>query len=172
MKRTIWVAVIAGPLLALLAFGLRGNPDAVASPLLNKPAPSFTLHTLDGRTLSLAALRGRPVVLNFWASWCPSCKTEHAALRDAWRRYRTRVQFVGVLFQDSRAGARQYMLQHGGHWPSAQDPDQNVAINYGVAGPPETYFIDRSGIVRFKVLGPVSTGVLRRDIRQLLEMKR
>jgi cytochrome c biogenesis protein CcmG, thiol:disulfide interchange protein DsbE len=172
MRRAMWVAVIAGPLLALLAFGLRGNPNAAASPLLNKPAPNFSLRTLDDRTLSLAALRGRPVVLNFWASWCPSCKIEHAALRDAWRRYRTSVQFVGVLFQDTRESARQYMVQHGGQWPSGQDPDQRVAIDYGVAGPPETYFVDRRGIVRFKVIGPVSRDVLYRDIRKLVRMRR
>lgn len=169
MKRTIWVATIAVPLLALLAFGLRGNPNADASPLLNRPAPDFTLRTLDDRAFSLKALRGRPVIVNFWATWCPSCRVEHAALRDAWHRYRTKIQFVGVLFKDTASGARQYMVQHGGNWPSVQDPDQRVAINYGVAGPPETYFIDRRGIVRFKVVGPLNPTVLNREIPRLLD---
>lgn len=172
MKRAIWVAAIAGPLLALLVFGLRGNPNAVASPLLNKPTPNFTLQTINGRTLSLAALRGRPVVLNFWASWCPSCKEEHASLRNAWRRYGNQVQFVGVLFQDTRDGARRYMSRYGGRWPSVEDPDQHVAIGYGVAGPPETYFIDRRGVLRSKVVGPLTESVLRRDISHLLGVKR
>jgi cytochrome c biogenesis protein CcmG/thiol:disulfide interchange protein DsbE len=168
MRRGIWAAVAAAPLLALLAFGLRGNPDAVASPLLNRPAPQFTLRSLEGKALSLATLRGRPVVLNFWAPWCVSCKVEHPALRAAWRRYRNRVQFVGILFQDNPAGARGYTTQYGGRWPSAQDPGQQVAIAYGVAGPPETYFIDSRGIVRFKVVGPLTTRTLNRDIHALL----
>ena len=170
MKRAIWAAAVAIPLLALLAFGLGRDPNAAASPLLNRPAPTFTLRTLDDGAISLAALRGRPVVLNFWASWCPSCKAEHAALRDAWRQYRPKIQFVGVLFQDSSDGARRYMAQYGGHWPSVQDPDQQVAIGYGVAGPPETFFIDRHGIVRFKVVGPVSSAMLTRYIPRLLRM--
>jgi cytochrome c biogenesis protein CcmG, thiol:disulfide interchange protein DsbE len=168
MKQVVWALAIGAPLLALLAFGLRGNPSAVASPLLNKPAPNYTLQTLDGRPFSLAALRGRPIVLNFWASWCPSCRVEHAALRNAWRRYGTRVQFAGVLFQDTPGSARTFMTQYGGEWPSLQDPDQDAAIGYGVAGPPETYFIDRHGIVRFKVVGPLSRNVLERDISRLL----
>lgn len=170
MKRGIWAVAVAAPLLALLAFGLRGNPSANASPLLNKPAPDFTLQTLDGRPFSLAARRGRPIVLNFWASWCPSCRVEHAALRSAWRRYRTTVQFAGILFQDAPSSARTFMAQYGGKWPSLQDPDQGAAIGYGVAGPPETYFIDRHGFVRFKVVGPLSQTVLERDISRLLRM--
>jgi cytochrome c biogenesis protein CcmG/thiol:disulfide interchange protein DsbE len=129
------------------------------------------LRTLSGREVSLSALRGRPVVLNFWASWCVSCKAEHPYLLDAWRHYASQVGFVGVLFQDTSDGARSYMRQYGGGWPSLQDPDQSVAIGYGVAGPPETFFIDRRGIVRFKVVGPLTPDVLRREIERLLETR-
>src|SRR5579859_6746110 len=106
-KRALWSLVVAVPLVALLAFGFQRNPDAVASPLIDKPAPSFQLHTIDGRTLSLASLRGRPVVLNFWASWCTACIDEHPLLLSAWRIYRQRgVEFVGVVYNDTAGDAR------------------------------------------------------------------
>lgn len=169
MRRVIVAAAVSLPLLALLAFGLRGNPHADATPLLNQPAPPLALRTLDGHPLSLVSLRGKPVVLNFWASWCPSCKDEHAALLSAWRRYGTRVRFVGVLFSDSPAAARHYMVRHGGRWPSLRDPGQEAAIGYGVAGPPESFFIDRRGVIRAKVVGPLSPAVLKRDIGRIVE---
>jgi cytochrome c biogenesis protein CcmG/thiol:disulfide interchange protein DsbE len=168
VKRLAWLAVIVVPVLALLAFGLRRDPNAEASPLLNKPAPSFTLRALDGREVSLSALRGRPVVLNFWASWCVSCRAEHSVLLQAWRQYRSRVNFVGVLFQDTSSDARGYMRQLGGGWPSVEDPTQNTAIGYGVAGPPETFLIDRHGVVRFKAVGPLAAGTLQRQLTVLL----
>jgi cytochrome c biogenesis protein CcmG/thiol:disulfide interchange protein DsbE len=162
------MAVIVVPLLALLAFGLRRDPNAEASPLLNKPAPSFTLRTLDGREISLSALRGRPVVLNFWASWCVSCRAEHSVLLQAWRQYRSRVNFIGVLFQDTSSDARSYMRQLGGGWQSLVDPNQNTAIGYGVAGPPETFLVDRHGVVRFKTVGPLAADTLQHQLATLL----
>lgn len=169
MKRVIWVAIIAAPLLGLLAFGLRQNPDAVASPLLGKPAPAFAARTLDGQRISLSHLRGTPVVLNFWASWCAACRTEHPYLLRAWRQYGGQVRFLGVLFEDSAASAEDTMRQLGGGWSTMRDPDQSIAIGYGVAGPPETFFIDRHGVVRRKVVGPLTAAGLRLGIRTILE---
>lgn len=173
MKRALWALVVAVPLVALLASGFGRDPNAIASPLLNKPAPTFSLRTLDGRHLSLAALRGRPVVLNFWASWCPPCKDEQPNLVQAWNQYGSRgVQFVGVEFKDTAPDARAFLRQYGGSWPTLQDPGQQIAIDYGVAGPPETFFIDRKGIVRYKAIGPLSLDLLSRQIERLLRTTR
>jgi cytochrome c biogenesis protein CcmG/thiol:disulfide interchange protein DsbE len=169
MRRALWSLVIAVPVVLLLASGFGRDPGVVASPLLNRPAPSFALRTVEGTTLSLRALRGRPLVLNFWASWCPACKAEHGYLLTAYRRYRRAgVAFVGVLFQDQGSDARAFQRQYGGSWPILEDPGTRTALDYGVAGPPETFFIDRRGIVRYKSTGPVTPQILAAEIPRLL----
>ncbi|HEX8919117.1 MAG TPA: redoxin domain-containing protein [Chloroflexota bacterium] len=168
-KRALWSLVIAVPLVALLAFGFQRNPDAVASPLIDKPAPTFQLHTIDGRTLSLASLRGHPVVLNFWASWCTACIDEHPMLISAWHTYQRRgVEFVGVVYDDTAGDARDFLRQRGGSWPSVEDPGQQTAIDYGVVKIPETYFIDRHGVVRYKSSGEVTPQILSRQLGRML----
>lgn len=156
------------PLIVLLFLGFQSKPGAIASPLIRHPAPAFRLRTIDGGTLSLASLGGRPVVLNFWASWCTACKQEHPYLLQAWRRYSPRVTFVGVLYQDSARNARAFMRRYGGSWSSVLDPDGTTAIDYGVYGVPETFFIDRRGVVRAKSVGPVTPRLLTSQIGALL----
>jgi len=170
MKRALWSLIIAVPLVALLAAGFGRDPSAIVSPLLNKQAPEFTLRSLDNKPVSLASLRGRPVVLNFWASWCLSCKDEHAYLLDASRAYAADgVTIVGVLYQDTPADARAFLNQYGsGGWPQLRDPGQRTAIDYGVVKVPETYFIDRRGVIRYKTVGPVTPDVLAQQIPRLL----
>ena len=106
--RWLLVPIVVVPVVLLLLHGFSRDPAAIPSALIGKPMPSFSLVTLDGRTVSTAELRGKPVVLNFWASWCPSCVDEHAALLDASQRYGTSVQIVGVLYQDTPDGARTF----------------------------------------------------------------
>lgn len=171
MTRAIFALVIAVPLIALLASGFGRDPGAIASPLINKPAPNFTLRTLDGRSLALHDIRGKPVVLNFWASWCTACKLEHPYLVQAWETYSPAVAFVGVVYEDSAANARAFMHTYGGGWPDVLDPGQQTAINYGVYGVPETFFIDRKGIIRYKQIGPVTPQLLQEEISRLLERK-
>lgn len=169
MKRSIWVLVIAVPVLALLASGFGRDPNAIRSPMVGHAAPSFKLETFDGRAVSFAELKGNPVVLNFWASWCLSCKDEHKALLDAWRQYRARgVSFVGVDYHDRLGDARSFLQKHGGGWPELRDPAGETAIDYGVYGVPETYFIDRNGVVRYKSTGPVTPNVLTNEIGKML----
>jgi cytochrome c biogenesis protein CcmG/thiol:disulfide interchange protein DsbE len=171
MKRSLWALLLAIPLVALLASGFGRDPNVVASPLLNKPAPAFSLRTLAGKPLSLSGLRGHPVVLNFWASWCPPCKDEQPSMAAAWQYYQPQgVRFVGVEFRDTAPDLRAFLRRYGGGWPTLQDPGQQTAINYGVAGPPETFFIDRRGIVRYKVVGALSSAVLAQQIGRLLRM--
>jgi cytochrome c biogenesis protein CcmG/thiol:disulfide interchange protein DsbE len=159
MNRALWAPIVAVPVIVVLALGLRHDPNSTASTLVGKPAPAFTLHAADGRTVSLASLHGHPVVLNFWATWCTSCLTEHPNLVAAWRRYASRgVEFLGISFQDSAGKGEEFLRQHGGNWPVLSDPDEQTAISYGVTGPPETVLIDRNGIVRYKAPGAVAAG--------------
>lgn len=168
MKRALWALIIAVPLIALLAAGFGRDPSVVASPLINKPAPSFRLPTIDGKSLSLASLRGKVVVLNFWASWCVSCQAEHGYLLNAYHVYGPKgVAVVGVLYQDSTSAARSFLHTYGGDWPVLKDPGQQTAIDYGVIKVPETYFIDRAGVVRYKSVGPVTPDVLTEQLNRL-----
>lgn len=168
------IGLIAGVILAgfvvVLASGFGRDPGAINSPLVNHHAPGFTLRTLDNHRVSLASLRGRPVVVNFWASWCVSCKTEHDYLLQAYHQYtRDGVAFVGIDYQDNSNDAERFLRQYGGGWPVLKDPEQETAINYGVYGVPETFFIDRKGVIRYKSTGPVTPDLLVSDINQLLK---
>jgi len=130
------------------------------------------LRTLNNASFSLDSLRQQPVVLNFWAPWCLGCKIEHPYLVRAWHAYRREgVAFVGIVYQDTASNARAFLREHGGGWLTLQDPDQRMAIDYGVYGVPETFFIDRHGVIRDKSTGPVTPELLSRDIQQLLQSK-
>jgi cytochrome c biogenesis protein CcmG/thiol:disulfide interchange protein DsbE len=168
--RRAWIALLVVlPAVALFGWGLQHDPNAHASPLVGKPAPAFTLRSLDGKRVTLQSLRGRPVVLNFWASWCASCKAEHGYLLDAERTYSPLgVAVVGVLYQDTAGDARAFLRQYGADWPSLADPDGTTAVRYGVGMVPETYFIDRRGVVRYKEPGPVWPALLNQQIQKLL----
>jgi cytochrome c biogenesis protein CcmG, thiol:disulfide interchange protein DsbE len=169
LKRSLWAILIAAPLVTLLALGFGHNPDASGSPLLDRAAPNFSLQSLDGRTVSLKSVRGKPVVLNFWASWCTSCKAEHPFLMSAWRRYGPKgVVFLGVDFRDSPSAARDFVRQNAVRWPALQDPDDATAVDYGVSGIPETFLIDRRGFVRYHFPGPVTSNALQVQLHLLV----
>ncbi len=167
-KKVLWPASIV-PVLGLLAYGLTRDPNIIDSPLPGRPAADFSLETLEGETLRLADLRGKVVVLNFWASWCLSCEYEHPFFVEAERKYANDdVQIVGIIYQDSRSNAIRYIQRMGGTWPNVVDPRSRVAIDYGVYGVPETFMIDRDGVIAFKQIGPVSRGLLETWISKLL----
>ncbi|MDR7563646.1 MAG: TlpA disulfide reductase family protein [Armatimonadota bacterium] len=120
------------------------RPDANA--LRDRPlAPDFLLETLDGRELALSELRGKPVVLNFWASWCVPCRLEMPILEDAAKRYRGRVHFLGVNVLDRPPLAKAFVRKLGVTFPSVLDEDGVVLAKYRVVGLPTTVFITRSG---------------------------
>ncbi len=159
------------PVLLLLAYGFRTDPRAIPSPLVGKPAPGFALQLFDGGALKLAELRGRPVVVNFWASWCyPACYDEAPALERAWRRHQDRgAVIVGVDIQDKEDAARKFLQQFSLTFPNGPDPTGKISVDYGVFGVPETFFIDRRGNIRFKHVGPVTDDLLHSEIERLLE---
>lgn len=157
-------------IILLLGFGLTRNPDDVPSPLVGETAPAFRLPQLDGAdSVSLAELAGRPVVVNFWASWCLACIQEHAALVRAWHRYRDRgVEMIGIVYQDTPGNARRYIRERGGDWTHLVDPGTRTAIDFGVYGIPETFFIDRRGMITYKHIGPVTDEIMDTWITALL----
>jgi len=120
-------------------------------------APTFSLEQLDGRgDLSLTSLRGKAVVLNFWASWCGPCKDETPLLQRGWTRWQGKdVAFVGVDVKDFRGDARSFVNRYGVTYPNVYDGKGSLVGRYGVTGFPETYFIDARGKVRHRIAGPV-----------------
>lgn len=140
-----------------LGRGLNLNPREVPSPLIDKPAPAFELSRLDKpeQKLSVAQLRGQVWLLNVWASWCVSCREEHPVLVEAAQT--NAVPIYGLNYKDQRADALNWLRQFGNPYTlSVSDPDGKVGIDYGVYGVPETYLIDKQGIIRYKKIGPVT----------------
>jgi cytochrome c biogenesis protein CcmG, thiol:disulfide interchange protein DsbE len=168
--KTVALLMAGLAFVALLGFGMTRDPRVIPSPLVGEPAPAFNLPLLDRTdSVSLEGLAGNVVVMNFWASWCLACRAEHPALVRAWDRYRDRgVVLVGVLYQDTRENALLYLARRGGDWVHVDDPDTRTAIEFGVAGVPETFFIDRSGRVVHKHTGPANDELLREQLERLI----
>ena len=160
--------LLVAPLLVMLASGLRHDPREVISPLIGRPAPEFVLSDLEGRTLRLADLRGQPVVVNFWATWCQPCAAENPIFAALARRYAGRVRFISVIYQDTPEAIRAYERQRGSWGPALVDPDSRTAIQFGVYGVPETFLIDSQGLVHEKVTGMVSFDGLTRSLEAML----
>ena len=161
--------LVVVPLVAVLAAGFGRDPKLRSNALEGRDAPLFSLETVDGAPFSLEAYRGQPVVVNFWSTWCQPCKIEHPVLLEAAQVYGPfGVQFVAVLYQDEPAKARRYLAQHGSAWPTLTDPSGRTAIAYGVAGVPETFFIDKHGTIVRKVTGPVDRPTMVSTLQEML----
>lgn len=157
-------------LLLLLAYGFWTDPRIVPSPLVGGPAPDFTLTLLDGKEIRLSDLRGQPVVVNFWASWCyPACWNEAPRLEATWQRYKDQgVMLIGIIYQDAEKNAREFIAEHGKTYPNGMDVKSRIAIEYGVFGIPETFFIDREGNVAHKHIGEIEMETLTAETEALL----
>jgi cytochrome c biogenesis protein CcmG, thiol:disulfide interchange protein DsbE len=167
--KQVAIPLAAVPVVALLAFGLTRDAKVVPSTLPGRAAPDFKRETLNGDSLHLASLRGHVVVLNFWASWCIPCLDEHPLLVAADERWRGQgLRIVGVVYQDTPANAREWLKERGGSWANILDPGSRLSIEYGLFGVPETFFIDRRGLVRYKHIGPIRADTLANWITRLL----
>lgn len=179
-KRATIAAATAAPVIGLLAWGMTRDPNSIPSPLPGREAPAFQLAVFApgqgelrrpvGDTVRSAEMRGQVVVLNFWASWCLACRDEHGQLSMVAREYGDKpVKFLGILYNDAPDKGLAWIAEMGGQsYPSVDDPGARVAIDYGLYGVPETFFLDVNGRVAYKHTGPVSATVLRRKIDSLM----
>jgi len=168
--RVRWILPLAAiPFLGLLYFGLFRDPDFFPTPLIGEPAPVWHLETLEGDSLSLDELRGKVVLLNFWASWCVPCRAEHSVLLRTARSFpEDDVLVVGVVYDDSRRNAQRFLDDLGNAWRHVMDPGSRTAIDHGVHGVPETFFIDRNGDIGMKHIGPLTWDVVQTYVDSLL----
>jgi len=162
MRATGWLRWLLVPLVVLpigwlLLSGFDLDPYEHAAPQIGRAAPEWTLTTLDGDTLSSTDLAGRPYVVNFWASWCGPCVDEHPVLTGTQSEHGDELAMVGVLYQDQPDAARAFLARFGETgYAHVLDEGGRLAIDYGVTGPPESFFVDAAGIVRAKQFGPLN----------------
>lgn len=172
----IAVSIINVALLALLGSQLlmpaQDQSHSASSPLEGHPAPDFTLAALSEHAapkIALASLKGKPLMLNFWASWCDPCKHEAPLLEATWRRVQGQgIVFLGIDFQDAASDGLSFLRTYGITYPNVVDPSGSTAINYGVTGVPETVFIDRHGVIVHKVIGELTEQSLESNLHALL----
>lgn len=165
MMRFILPLVVFLVLAGFLYVGLGLDPHEVPSPLIDKPAPAFNLPQLhdSAKTFSQEEMKGKVWLLNVWSSWCVSCKEEHPLLLNLAQQ--NVVPIYGLDYKDKKEDAEAWLNQAGNPYTlNAMDRDGRVGINYGVYGVPETYVIDKQGIIRYKQIGPVTSESLNQKI--------
>jgi len=181
-KRALVAVLAVLPVVLLLAFGMTRDPREIDSPLPGRPAPDFALAVMPTTalpsgaeppstdTVRLADGHGRIRVINYYASWCLACRDEHPVLTALAPRYAARgVDFYGILYKDRPSDMRRWIAEMGGQsYPALLDPTTRTAIDYGLYGVPETFFIATDGRVVKKHIGPVTHAVLTRTLDSLL----
>lgn len=165
------VAVVVG-FLALMGIGLaRRGPATGLSGVarVNQIAEDFTLPLFSGGEITLSSLKGKPVVINFWASWCIPCREEAPGLERVWRAYKDKgVTFIGVDIQDKESDARAYLKEFNVTYPNGPDLKGKITIDYGVSGIPVTFFVNREGRIVARWVGAISEALLVARIEELL----
>lgn len=170
-KRSVnFVTVLAAVILAGMAliFGLGLRHQQQTQPTEGM-APLFTLKTLDGQEIALELLRGKVVVLNFWASWCAPCRDEAAELEAAWQQYKDKgVVFLGVAYTDTERNAQAYLKEFGITYPNGLDYKTKISALYRIEGVPETFIIDRNGHISEFAMAPLKRTQLSAMIERAL----
>lgn len=153
-------------ILGILAWGLKKSQ---AGPIESGMAPDFTLMGFDGRQVTLSKLRGRVVIVNFWASWCPPCREEAAYLEQTWRKYEDEgVVFIGVDYVDTEKPALAYIKEFDITYVNGPDVGTRIAQAYNIKGVPETFFVAKNGELRGVHIGPLKEPQLEQKIDELL----
>lgn len=168
-KRTIgrWTTVVT--LLALLALFAWGMRTRAQTQVTDGPAPDFSLTSFDGETITLSELRGQVVIINFWASWCTTCREEAPYLEQTWRKYKDKgVVFIGVDYVDAEPNALDYIAEFDITYPNVPDLGEKVAEAYRMQGVPETFYINKAGEIAGLYIGPLSPPILDNVIDDLL----
>ncbi|MDH4190447.1 MAG: DsbE family thiol:disulfide interchange protein [Betaproteobacteria bacterium] len=168
MKKYLWPLGIFLVMVVFLAVGLGLDPREVPSPLIDKPAPAFSLPVLQDpeRRFSPADMRGKVWILNVWASWCVTCREEHPHLVALARQ--KLIPLLGLNYKDQHGAALAWLKQYGDPYDlSVEDRDGRIGIDYGVYGVPETYLIDREGVIRYKRIGVLTSEILQQKVLPL-----
>lgn len=152
------IAVLAVGVIEVLGVGLGRDPTVVRSVLIGRPAPQLKGSTLSGEHVDIADYRGKTVLVNVWASWCPPCRVEHPILVATQQKYASRgLQVVGINMRDKPEAARRFLADTGGvAYPSVKDPEARIAVEWGTFAVPETYLVDGTGTIVEKLVGPVT----------------
>ena len=167
MRFAIPIVLMLG-VLALLGFGLTHDPREVPSPLIGKPAPAFALPGLNGTPpqLANADLKGRPVLVNFFASWCAGCRVEHPLLMQLAKEG---VEIIGIDYKDTDADGAQWLQRHGNPYRVvAADAQGAAGLDWGVYGVPETYVLAADGTILYKHIGPITEAAWREKMAPLM----
>lgn len=168
----IGLAIII-PIVAILFLNLGRNPHKVDSPLIGRDLIEFKLREVgSGAPMDIASLKGKPMVINFWATWCQPCYAEHGVLTRSARMMGSDVQFVGVVFDDEESRILKFLDENGRAYPTLVDEGGKVAIAYGVYGVPETFFVDRGGRIVAKHEGPLTDAMLSTYIASTMGVAR
>lgn len=170
MKRYLLLLplVVFGAMALMLAAGLALNTSQVNSPLVGKPAPEFQASNLQtpGRSLRLSDLKGQVALVNIWASWCTTCRQEHPYLMALSQQG---VPIYGIDYKDKRSDAIAWLKQYGNAYEAVGfDPDGKIGMDWGVYGVPETYVIDRQGVIRYKQTGAITARSLHEELQPLI----
>jgi len=171
MNRTVLIVgiVLTAVLVGVFYLSLGKDPQHIESPLIGHPAPEFALQAVGTHeTIDLSRFRGKPVVLNFWATWCRPCWDEHPVLTAQSQMLGDKVQFVGVVFQDEEAKIQSFLRDRGWAYPTLVDDKGKTAIAYGVGGVPETFFLDATGKIVAKYEGPISPEILQDNVMKAM----
>jgi cytochrome c biogenesis protein CcmG, thiol:disulfide interchange protein DsbE len=164
-RRVLLTLLIIAPILGLLAFGFTRDSRYIKSPLLAKPATPFSIELFNGGNIALEELRGKAIFLNFWASWCPPCRAEARDLEAAWQKLKDKnVVFIGVALQDTDNASLDFLKEFDVTYPNGKDGSGKIAIDYGVWGIPESFFIDPQGRITYKHVGGIRAAMVTEKI--------
>ncbi len=164
-----FVILVVVALVGMLFLGLAKKGTAKIVALEGKTAPDFTLQLYDGGSLTLSELKGRPVMVHFWASWCSSCREEAPDLEKVWREYKDRgVVFIGVDVQDKESDARAFLTEFDVTYPNGPDTSNRISVSYGLTGVPEATFVNRDGMAVHNHIGPMTPTQMRSYVDDIL----
>lgn len=165
-----FVALVVLSLVGLLGWGVLFKSDPGSGPTrLNRPAPDFTVKLFDGSTFTLSQNRGKPIVVNFWASWCDACREEAPVLESAWQKFKDKgVVFIGVDIQDKREDALKFIDEFNVTYPNGPD-ESDAYFNYGGTGVPETYLINKKGEIVLKYIGALNQNQIDSFVGEILK---